>query len=40
MGGYKQDHFVIWVDDTEDEEGSPDAGRETSEEQGGIKRCP
>ena len=33
-------HCVLWADEAEDEERSPDAGRETSEEQGGIKRCP
>jgi hypothetical protein len=38
--GYKQGHFVLWADEAEDEERSPDSGRETSEEQGGIKKCP
>src|SRR5215510_6986155 len=40
MEGYKQGHSVLWADEAEDEERSPDAGRETSEEQGGITRCP
>jgi hypothetical protein len=40
MGGYKQGYCVLWADETEAEERSPDAGSETSEEQGGITRCP
>ena len=40
MGGYKQGIVVLWADEAEDEGRSPDAGRERSEEQGGIKRCP
>src|SRR6266568_149725 len=38
MGGYKQGYCVLWADEAE--ERSPDAGRETSEAQGGITRCP
>jgi hypothetical protein len=33
-------HFVLWADEAEDEERSPDSDRETSQEQGRIKRYP
>jgi hypothetical protein len=40
MGGYKQGYCLLWAEEAEDEERSPDSGRETSEEQGEITRCP
>ena len=40
MGGYQQGHGVLWADEAEHEARSPDSGRETSEDQGGITRCP
>jgi hypothetical protein len=40
MGGYKQDHFVIWADEAQDEWGSPDARIETAGTQGGITKYP
>jgi hypothetical protein len=38
MGGYKQGYCLLWAEEAEDEERSPDSGRETSEEQGEITR--
>jgi hypothetical protein len=32
MEGDKQGYGVLWADETEAEEGSPDVGRETAEE--------
>jgi hypothetical protein len=40
MGGYKQGYGLLWAEEAEGEERSPDAGRETSEEQGEITRGP
>jgi hypothetical protein len=40
MEGYTQGYGVLWTDEAEDRERSPDAGRETLEERGAITRCP
>jgi hypothetical protein len=40
MEGYTQGYGVLWTDEAEGGERSPDSGRETSEERGGITRCP